>query len=94
MNLIEKALELYPETRNDDKKLILAVWYLQDNNYDKNFRHFFQTKAKSPETIRRTRQRLQEQGLYRSNEKIEQYRYELFKKARWSRGATVVEDIL
>ncbi|MCA9345757.1 hypothetical protein KC871_04055 [Candidatus Saccharibacteria bacterium] len=94
MTLVEKALQKWPETRNSDKKLILAVWYLQNPDYELDFRNFFQNKAISPETIRRQRQKLQEQGLYKSNEKIEQYRYELFKNARWSRGATVAEDIL
>jgi len=93
MNLVEKALELYPETRSDDKKLILAVWWLQDHNYEKDFRHFFQTKAISPETIRRRRQLLQQRGQYKATETVEELRYELFKNARWSRGATVAEEI-
>lgn len=94
MNLVEKALELYPETRSDDKKLILAVWWLQDHDYEKDFRHFFQTKAISPETIRRRRQLLQEKGRYRATEAVEERRYELFKQNRWSRGAVVAEEIM
>lgn len=89
MTLTEKALQLYPETRSDDKKLILAVWWLQDNDYELNFRKFFQYKAISPETIRRTRQKLQEQGLYPATKEVEEKRYDLFKQARATAGATV-----
>lgn len=93
MNLVEKALELYPETRSDDKKLILTVWWLQDHDYEKDFRHFFQTKAISPETIRRRRQKLQEQGRYKATQSVEDLRYELFKQNRWTRGSVVAEEI-
>jgi hypothetical protein len=93
VTLTEKALQLYPETRSDDKKLILAVWWLQDHDYELNFRKFFQYKAISPETIRRTRQKLQEQGLYPATEEVEEMRYNLFKNARYSRGATVAEEV-
>lgn len=93
MNLVEKALELYPETRSDDKKLILTVWWLQDHDYERDFRHFFQTKAISPETIRRRRQKLQQEGHYKATESVEELRYELFKQNRWTRGSAVAEEI-
>lgn len=92
MTLTERALQRYPETRNDDKKLILAVWYLQNPDYERDFRKFFQYKAISPETIRRTRQKLQEQGLYPATEEVEEKRYDLFKQARMTAGATVWEN--
>ncbi len=90
MKLVEKALQQWPETRNSDKKLILAVWYLQDPDYEENFRHFFQNKALSPETIRRTRQKLQEQGKYRADEEVEEQRYDLFKMGRATAGTSVI----
>lgn len=89
MTLVEKALQKWPETRNSDKKLILAVWYLQNPDYELDFRNFFQNKAISPETIRRQRQKLQEQGLYRADEEVEEKRYNLFKMARATAGQTV-----
>lgn len=89
--LVEKALQQWPETRNSDRKLILAVWFLQDPNYEDNFRHFFQNKAISPETIRRTRQKFQMDGKYRATEEIEEQRYKLFEKAKESAGATIYE---
>lgn len=92
MNLIEKALQEWPETRNSDKKLILAVWYLQDPDYESNFRHFFQNKAISPETIRRTRQKLQQDGKYRADEEVEEQRYSLFKMGRATAGTSVIWD--
>jgi hypothetical protein len=89
MSLTEKALQLYPETRSDDKKLILAVWYLQNPDYELDFRKFFQYKAISPETIRRTRQKLQMDGKYRATEEVEEKRFDLFRQARATAGATV-----
>jgi hypothetical protein len=91
MTLTEKALQTYPETRSDDKKLILAVWYLQNPDYELDFRKFFQYKAISPETIRRTRQKLQQDGLYLPTEEVQEHRYDLFKQARMSAGATIWE---
>ena len=91
--LVEKALQQWPETRNSDRKLILAVWFLQDPNYEDNFRHFFQNKAISPETIRRARQKFQMDGKYRATEEIEEQRYKLFEKARGTAGASVYESI-
>jgi len=91
MTLTERALQKYPETRSDDKKLILAVWYLQNPDYELDFRKFFQYKAISPETIRRTRQKLQMEGKYKATEEVEEQRYDLFKQARMTAGRTIWE---
>jgi len=79
---IERALRDYPKTRDDDKKLILCVWWLQDNNYDEDFPRFFMEKAIHPETITRGRRKLQELGHYRATPKVEEARYEKFKKVK------------
>jgi hypothetical protein len=90
MTLTEKALQTWPETRSDDKKLILAVWWLQDNDFESHFKTFFKEKAISPETIRRQRQKYQEQGLYPATEKVQEHRYDLFKQARMTAGRSIV----
>lgn len=92
-NLVDKALQQWQETRSSDKKLIMAVWYLQDPDYDKDFKTFFKERAIPPETIRRRRQTLQSKGLYKATQSVEDLRYELFKQNRWSRGSVVAEEI-
>lgn len=64
-NRVERILREYPQTRSDDRKLMLKVWesyglYLSESQQQKFMGH----NIPSTETIRRTRQRLQEQGLY------------------------------
>lgn len=80
--LIEKALKEYPAARNSDRKLMLAVWHLQNPNYMSDFKYFFQNVAITPETIRRRRQKLQQDGKYKADEVVDDFRYEKFKQAR------------
>ena len=79
---VERALKSWPETRDSDRKLILAVWWLQDNDYESHFRSFFSHKAIMPETITRCRRKLQEQGQYKASSKVEEGRYNRFKAVR------------
>ena len=79
---IEKALREYPQTRSDDRKLLLTVWWLQDENYSADFARFFQYKAIMPETITRGRRKFQEQGKYPATEQVDQQRFEKFKATR------------
>lgn len=81
--LVERALQQWPVTRDNDRKLIMAVWWLQNNNYEKEFKSFFQHTAIMPETITRCRRKLQEQGKYRASESVEQQRYEKFKRMKY-----------
>lgn len=90
-SLIERALSNYPETRNSDRKLMLAVWFLQDPDYMRHFKEFFQDKAISPETIRRKRQKLQEDGRYPADETVNEFRYQKFQQAQLS-GAESLWD--
>jgi len=62
--LVEFCLQEYPETRESDKELFLKVWELQGFRLTPEKQRFFVHHTASPISIRRVRQRLQEQGLY------------------------------
>lgn len=79
---VERALREYEVTRNDDRKLCLAVWYYQNPNYHENFKNFFLTKAIMPESITRARRKFQEQGKYLASNKVQEERYRKFKNMR------------
>lgn len=91
--IVEHALKQWPSTRDSDRKLILAVWWLQDNDYESHFREFFKAKAIMPETITRCRRKFQEQGKYRASEAVEEDRYNKFKEARGTAGQSVTEIV-
>lgn len=94
--LVEQALQTWEETRDSDRKLMLAVWYLQDPEYETNFRKFFTERAANPETIRRIRQKLQEQGKYPASKKVEDQRFNKFNQMRSYGNASVdyINEIL
>lgn len=87
--IVEEALTDYPQTRSDDRKLILAVWWLQDNRFDDDFRDFFKTRAVMPETITRCRRKIQESGRLLATEEVEAQRYTNFVDATHTKGSTV-----
>ena len=80
--IVEKALEQFPATRSDDRKLIMTVWWMQDQYYDEHFKNFFQYTAIMPETITRIRRKLQELGQYKAEESVEDMRFEKFKRTK------------
>lgn len=61
--LVAYCLKNYPECRENDRTLMLKVWSLQGFRFPKNLVNFFY-KVYSPETIRRSRQQIQSEGLY------------------------------
>lgn len=71
----------HPEAVNSDKLLISLIWEIEGWTYDKgilwNLHH-----VSSPETIRRTRQKLVEEGLIKPCDATIEARYEDFKQAR------------
>ena len=74
-------VRLRPEAVNSDKLLISLIWEKEGWAYNKgilwNLHH-----VSSPETIRRTRQKLVEEGLIKPCEETTEARYEDFKQAR------------
>lgn len=85
--LVEQALNTWEETRDSDRKLMLAVWYLQNPEYESNFRKFFLNQAASPETVRRIRQKLQEQGKYLASKNVDDARFEKFRDMHYSKAS-------
>jgi 4-alpha-glucanotransferase len=90
--LVEQALQKWEETRDSDKKLMLAVWYLQDPCFEQHFKQFFKEKAATPESITRVRRKLQEQGKYQASKKVDDERFNKFNNMR-NYGNYSVEDI-
>lgn len=68
-----------PKAADDDKLLISLIWIDEGWDYNdsllNNLRH-----VSSPETIRRTRQKLQQEGLISPSEKVMDIRYEEYKR--------------
>jgi hypothetical protein len=61
----------FPEARNNDKLLMLLYWDIIDKiPIPKEFRQTFLHKATPPETIRRMRQKIQEQGEYLPRQEV------------------------
>lgn len=71
--LVESTLKFYPIARNSDKMLTLLVWKRLGFNLTPAQRaHFMQLP--STESIRRVRQKLQEQGFYSASQPVQQRR--------------------
>ncbi len=80
-NLIKGILKDYPDTRSDDKELILRAWEAQGLVLSPEQEETFK-KCISTETIRRTRQKIQEEGQYRPEDKVFQKRQKLEQETR------------
>ena len=73
---VEKVLSEKPETRDNDRLLIMNVWEEQGLVLTPEQKHVFKNIASS-ETIRRTRQLLQEGGEYEASENVSKARQAL-----------------
>jgi len=62
--LVEMVLDRHPETRRDDRKLILAVWKCQGLSLTEAQIAYVTCYCTIPETIRRMRQKIQEEGHF------------------------------
>lgn len=78
---VENVLQKQPETRDNDRLLIMKVWEEQGLVLTPEQKHIFKNIA-SPETIRRTRQLLQESGEYEASEKVSSARQGLEAETR------------
>lgn len=80
--MIKALVSSNPQLANDDKRLIAAIWYLEgwrDADLYANLK-----KVSSPETIRRTRAKLVEEGIIKPSKEVEEWRYKEYKQARMS----------
>jgi len=91
---VERALSSWPETRDSDKKLILAVWWLQDNDYEQHFRKFFKETAIMPDTITRCRRKLQENGKYSASPQVDEARFNKFRQVVMAAPVSEAEYIM
>ena len=79
--IVSQVMNDFPETRSSDKKLIIKVWeiqgfYLTEEQIKKLF------KCLSSETIRRTRQKLNEKGMFLPSPQTWNKRHELAENHR------------
>ena len=78
---VESILKYDPASRNSDKRLLVV--YMQKAGMNLTPEQIEKFKdLPSTETIRRIRQKLQEQGKYPAKEEINEARYEKFKEYR------------
>ena len=82
INLVKHQLSNYYFTRNSDRHLILRVWAEQGLILSPAQKELFLHHVSTPETIRRIRQKLQQQGLYPCDLEVDRRRYDLFKRVR------------
>lgn len=86
-NMRDKILRLVKKDSrfaNDDKLLIATIWW-QEGWKDKNLYKMLQ-KVSSPETIRRTRAKLVEEGLIIPDKKVQEARWDAEGQARTDLG--------
>lgn len=86
-NMREKILALVkkdPRYANDDKLLIATIWWYEGWEDKELYKHL--QSVSSPETIRRTRAKLVEEGLIVPNDKVQQARRDAEQQARGDLG--------
>lgn len=64
-SLVEKFLKESNEARGDDKILMIMVWQFQGLKLTQEQVDYFRVHCLSPESIRRNRQLIQEEGRWR-----------------------------
>lgn len=72
-DIIKNVLGIDRQSRNSDKHLLLRVWERQGLHLTEYQTAKFM-EASSPESIRRTRQKLQQDGLYPADQVISSHR--------------------
>lgn len=79
---IKRLVRANPELADDDKRLIASIWYIEGWTDPELYNHL--KAVSSPETIRRTRAKLVEEGVIKPSQKTQEARYQEFKQARMS----------
>jgi hypothetical protein len=87
-NKVERVLADEAETRANDRALIMKVWEFEGLHLSETQKRLFLEKVSSPESVRRTRQKLQEAGHYLPSKKVQEFRKELDQKTK----AEIVND--
>lgn len=72
-DLTYQVLQDVPESRSDDRRLIEEVWKKCGLHLTEEQRYIFYASP-SPETIRRTRQKINEIGQFKASPEVQQAR--------------------
>lgn len=78
-NKILRAVAREPRVADDDKLLISKIWEVEGWDYTLSIYENLR-RVSSPETIRRTRQKLVEEGSIKPSEKATEARYQEFER--------------
>lgn len=81
LKLVEDELKVNQRSREDDRYLMLRIWYREGFRLTEEQRGVFMSVS-SPESIRRTRQKLQENGDYLASKEVQEKRRELEQQTR------------
>ena len=81
--MVRYIMSHFPETRSNDKLLMLYYWELADKiRIPRTFWRDFMKKATPPETITRVRRKIQAEGDYLPREEVYQKRQARSRKFR------------
>lgn len=73
---VEAILRVFPEARDNDRFLLLTYWkYIDRIDFDRFEESFLNGSATNPETIRRSRQMVQANGLYPATKPVHAARH-------------------
>jgi hypothetical protein len=78
---VARVLDQKPEARDNDKLLMLYVWQIEGLHLSERQIEKFKN-ASSPESIRRMRQKFQEEGQYLASPEVEERRYQMYTETR------------
>ena len=84
-DMILKMSSISPDVANDDRKLIAKIWAEEGWDSHKSLYENL-IRVSSPETIRRTRQKLVQEGKLKESNMVEQERFDDFIIAREDLG--------
>lgn len=91
--IVYEAMVKYPEVINDDRRLCLAVWHTQNNNYKENFIKFYLHEALAADYITRTGRTLRQHGYFKAKEEVDNSRFEKFNKVRQAAASGDVAEL-
>ena len=77
---IKRLVDADPELANDDKRLIASIWWIEGWHDEKLYDYL--KMVSSPETIRRTRQKLVEDGEIKPSAEVSVMRAEEEREVR------------
>lgn len=90
---VENLLKYLPETRNSDKALLIAYMQKYGLNLTEQQIELFK-KMPSTETIRRSRQIIQEQGKYAASDQVNEERYKKYQTVKQNIKYETPEQLL